>query len=117
EAKGVKVSSVRLEQASGGGLIVPSYSTLGSLSASILLVYLLVGRSLLGFATLRWARLWALLAAAMAGLGATWSLAQSHVAVSAAGVHLAVTTGSALLILIVCERLLAGGGRLASSRG
>ena len=56
-------------------------------------------------------------AAAMAGLGATWSLAQSHIAVSAAGVHLAVTAGSALLILIVCERLLAGRAGLASSQG
>src|SRR5207249_8936460 len=44
EARGVKVSTVRLEQApAGGGYIVPSYATLGSLSAAILLVYLFAG--------------------------------------------------------------------------
>jgi hypothetical protein len=117
EAKGVKVSTVRLEQALGGGFIVPSYSTLAWVSAAILLVYLLAGRALLGFATTARARLWALLAAAMTGLVATLLLALSHIAVSAAAVHLAVTVGSALVILIVCETLLSGRVQLNRLQG
>src|SRR5215212_3858894 len=106
EAKGLKVSRVRLEQATQGGFVVPSYATLGYLLGGMLILYVLVGRSLLGFAGLSRARLWALAVLISAGLALCLALARNHVIISAAAPHMVTTFASALVLLIICERFL-----------
>jgi hypothetical protein len=105
EPKGVKVATVRVEQATAGGLIVPPYTHLALLEGTVLLVYLLVGRALAGQASLRRSRLWGLTVAALCSLAMVTGLARSHIAVSAASSHFAITAASALLLLVVAERL------------
>src|SRR5207249_2500835 len=84
EPKGVKLASVRLEQAETGGFIVPAYATLGAVEVGLVLLYLLVGRALDGVATLRKARTWGLLASLLGAIALVGLLAESHIAVSAA---------------------------------
>src|SRR5438552_9966720 len=105
EPKGIKVDSVRLEQSTEGGFIVSAYSTLALLDLAILLAYLLVGRSLQGFATMPRARAWGLVAGVVTGLALTLWLAQDHIAASVASSHLAVTGLSVLALLVIGERL------------
>ncbi len=105
ERKGLKVGRVTVEQASSGGLIVPSYSLVVLSLIAALLVYLFVGRALWGFATLARARLWGSLAAVLSGLGILrWSFAD-HVALAAAAPHLVITTATMLTLLVAGDRL------------
>jgi hypothetical protein len=117
EAKGVKVSTVHLELAAGTGFVVPSYATLAYLLAATLLVYLLTGRSMVGFAAPPKARLWALLAGIATGIAVCVSLVLSHVAISAAAMHLVITLLSVLAILVVCEKLFLARARVSAAQG
>jgi hypothetical protein len=105
QPKGVKLDSAVVEQAAVGGFITPAYSALALLTGGVLLFYLFVGRALAGFASLKRARLWALLAALSLGLTLAVLLAQSHVAVAAAASHLLVTLVSMILLFIAGNAL------------
>lgn len=107
ELKGVKVASVSVEQAPSGAFIVPAYATLAWSGASLLLLYLFVGRSLAGFAIWGRARLWGLLVALVAAVYLVAQLAASHVVASSDVEHIAITTASAIIMLVVAERVLA----------
>ncbi|HYP20465.1 MAG TPA: hypothetical protein VEY08_10355, partial [Chloroflexia bacterium] len=107
QPKGVKLDSAVVEQAAVGGFITPAYSALALLSGGVLLFYLFVGRALAGFASLKRARLWALLAALSLGVMLAVLLAQSHVAVAAAASHLLVTLMS-MILFFLAGSLLAG---------
>ena len=106
EPKGVKVSTVTLEQDSGGGLIVPAIAPLAWLALSLLLVYALVGRSLAGYGQLSRTRLWAMLAMLVAGVAPLIMFAQSRIGVAAAAGHIAATLVTTLLLAIVGESVL-----------
>src|SRR5207244_4829720 len=52
EPKGVKIATVRVEQARTGGFIAPPYFRVALLIVAIMLAYLFVGRALFGIAAL-----------------------------------------------------------------
>jgi hypothetical protein len=105
EPKGLKVGSVRVEQVASGGLITPPLAVMAYLTGSLLLFFLLVGRSLLGIAARERARGWAFAAALTLAVGFAWAVTLDRVAISAASMHLVLTLGSALALLIVSKRL------------
>lgn len=104
EPKGVKIATVRVEQASTGGFIAPPYFRVTLLGAAVIFAYLFVGRALFGFAALRKSRLWGLLAALAVSAWLVAWLFDSPVAVAAASSHLAIIGASMLALLIVGER-------------
>lgn len=108
EAKGLKVDRVVLEQAQEGGFIWPSLATVGLIVLGTLLVYLLVGRALIGISRPEHARGRAVLLALVAGTALCVLLAASRTAASAAVPYVAATLASMLVILVVTERLVAG---------
>lgn len=118
EVKGVKVDSVVVAQARAGGFIVPSIATLLYITLSALLAYLLGGRLLQGVSVLNSVRRRALLLGALVGLVLCLILAGDHLGLSTAASHVVVTLASALVILVVVERWVAGWrdspGRVAS---
>ncbi|MDQ3930966.1 MAG: hypothetical protein M3328_17710, partial [Chloroflexota bacterium] len=120
QPKGVKLDTAIVEQAAVGGFITPAYSALALLSGGVLLFYLFVGRALTGSASLKRARLWALLAALSLGMTLALLLAQSHVAVAAAAGHLLVTLVSMISLFLAGNALagwLAGRGHEATAQG
>lgn len=105
EPKGIKVGAVTLEQARTGGFITPSLATLGYIALSVLLVYLLVGRLLMGVATLGSLRWRALFGGGLAVVGLWVTLFVDRMAVSAAVPHLVITLASGLVLLILTQHL------------
>ena len=105
EPKGVKVSSVVVEPASAGSFVAPSISRLALFEASLLLIYLFVGYALTGVLPRPRVRAWALLAGAIAAISLILWLASSHIAAGGAAPHIAVTAGSALVLLLGGELL------------
>lgn len=103
EPKGVKVASVQVEQDSQGGFIAPALAPLVWLLLFLVMLYLLVGRALFGFATEQRARLWALLVMVIAAVCLIVAFIGSHIGVAVASEHIAVTAVSALLIAVVAE--------------
>lgn len=105
EPKGVKVSSVRVEQASVGGFIVPSVATLLYSGISILMVYILAARLLRGVSTMPSIRWRALVAASIVAGGIGLGLILDRMAFSAAATHIVVTLGSSLVLFMLVEKL------------
>lgn len=105
EAKGVRIDYVQLEQAGSGGFITPPVARLGFLGGSVLLLYALVGRALIGPAERGRARRWGLAAALVYAGAVVAALASDHIAVSAAAQHAVLTLGSALGLLVGVEWL------------
>lgn len=105
EPKGVKVARVTVEQASEGGPIWPSLSTLGYIAFATLLLYLLVGRILQNVSRLGDVRRRAL-AVAVAGAGGLciWLLVD-RMATSAAASHIVITLASVFVLLALTEWL------------
>ncbi|MEO8286478.1 MAG: hypothetical protein ABI670_08580 [Chloroflexota bacterium] len=106
EPKGVKVSNVVVEQDAQGGFIVPAIAPLIWLSASLLLVYLFVGRTFIGVGRRSRARLWSLAAVIVVGTLLAAGFAANHVGMAAAAGHIAITASTALIITLVTEVLL-----------
>jgi hypothetical protein len=106
EPKGVKVSMITLEQDRQGGFIVPALAPVAGLSFSLLLVYLIVGRSLAGYASLSRARLWGLIALLLAGVAVVVTFVQARIGVAAASGHATATLITTLLIGVICESIL-----------
>lgn len=105
EPKGVKLSTVVIEQDATGGFVVPAYATLALLGLGTLLSYLLVGRAFAGATAVARMRGWGLLAAAIFGFGVISLTAVSHIDASADAMHFVITLVSMLLMLFIGEYL------------
>lgn len=105
EPKGVRVSAVTLEQASTGGLIVPSLATLLYASLSILMAYILAARLLKDVSTLSSIRWRALVAAGIVTGSISVALVLDRMAFSASAPHIVATLVSSLVLLVLVEQL------------
>jgi hypothetical protein len=106
ETKGLKVDRVVLEQAPSDGFIWPPLATISLIVLSVLLVYLLVGRTLRHVSRFEAVRVRAVVVSLLVGISLCLLLVVSHTAASAVVPHIAITLGSVLVILVLVERLI-----------